>query len=333
MTKNDNPVSLLTVSPSPHIRGKDTTATIMMDVLIALTPAAIWGIYIFGARALWLILCCVLTCMVSEGVTQKLLRRTVTVSDCSAAVTGLLLALNLPVTMPLWMAMLGSVFAIVVVKQLFGGIGKNFMNPALAGRVFLTLSFAGHMTKFTPAYDRILFSTADVVASATPLASLKAGVLPEASLLDVFLGRTSGCIGEVSTLMLLLGGIYLLVRKVISWRIPVAYLGTVALLSFAFARTDGARLTVMLYELCTGGLMLAAIFMATDYVTSPVTKRGKLVFGIGCGALTVFIRTFGGYPEGVSFSILIMNALVWYLDAAFRPRVFGKKKGKVARHG
>lgn len=333
MNQTNRDKTLLTVSPSPHLRAKDTTASIMTDVLIALSPAAVWGVYIFGTRALWMILVCMVSAMVAEGVTQKLLHREVTVSDLSAAVTGLLLAMNLPVTLPLWQAVIGTIFAITVVKQLFGGIGKNFMNPALAGRAFLMLSFAGNMTRFTAAYDRIWFSTADAVATATPLASLKNGVLPEAGLLDLFLGRTGGCIGEVSSMLLLAGGIYLLAKRVISWRIPVSYLGTVAVLSFFICRADGARLEVMLCELLSGGLMLGAFFMATDYVTSPVTKGGKLVFGVGCGALTVLIRTFGGYPEGVSFSILIMNALVWYLDAAFRPRVFGKKKGKVAKNG
>lgn len=324
---------LLTVSPSPHIRGKDTTSSVMMDVLIALAPTSVWGIYVFGTRALWMILVCVLTCVLSEGITQLLWHRTVTTGDLSAAVTGLLLALCLPVAMPLWQAALGCVFAIVLVKQVFGGIGKNFMNPALAGRAFLMLAFASNMTRFTPAYDRLWFSAADAVASATPLASLKQGVLPEATLFDLLLGRTGGCIGEVSALLLLVGGIYLLAKRILSWHIPVAYLGTVALLSLLVCRADAARLTVMAYELLSGGLMLGALFMATDYVTSPVTKGGKLVFGVGCGALTVLIRTFGGYPEGVSFAILIMNALVWYLDSAFRPRVFGKQKGKVTGNG
>ncbi len=335
MNQSNTPKTLLSVSPSPHLRGKDTTGSIMMDVIIALCPAAVWGVYVFGTRALWMIAVCVLSCVGAELVTQLMLRRTVTVGDLSAVVTGLLLAMNLPVTLPLWQAAIGSVFAIVLVKQVFGGIGKNFMNPALAGRAFLMLAFAGNMTRFTAAYDRLWFSAADAVATATPLASLKSGVLPEASLIDVLLGRTGGCIGEVSAVLLLAGGIYLLAKKVISWHIPVTYLGTVALLSFVICRADGARWEVMLYELLTGGLVLGALFMATDYVTSPVTKWGKIVFGIGCGALTVLIRTFGGYPEGVSFSILIMNALVWYLDSAFRPRVFGKskKKGKVADHG
>lgn len=328
MKQSDQQKALLSVSPSPHLRGKDTTGSIMMDVIIALAPAAVWGVYVFGTRALLMIAVCILTCVLAELVTQLLLRRTVTIGDLSAVVTGLLLAMNLPVTLPLWQAALGCVFAIVLVKQIFGGIGKNFMNPALAGRAFLMLAFAGNMTKFTPAYDRLWLSASDAVATATPLASLKGGVLPEATLLDVLLGRTGGCIGEVSAVLLLAGGIYLLVKKVISWHIPATYLGTVAVLSFVICRADGARLEVMLYELLTGGLMLGALFMATDYVTSPVTKWGKVVFGIGCGALTVLIRTFGGYPEGVSFSILIMNALVWYLDSAFRPRVFGKSKRK-----
>lgn len=333
MNQQQSEKQLLTVSPSPHIRGKDTTASIMMDVLISLSPTAVWGIYVFGTRALWLMLVCVLTCMLSEGITQKILHREVTTGDLSAAVTGLLLALCLPVTMPLWQAAIGCVFAIVLVKQIFGGIGKNFMNPALSGRAFLMLAFASSMTCFTPAYTRFWFSASDAVASATPLVSLKAGTLPEATLLDMLLGRTGGCIGEVSALLLLLGGVYLLAKRIICWHIPVTYLGTVALLSLLICRADASRLAVMAYELLSGGLLLGAFFMATDYVTSPVTKGGKIVFGVGCGALTVLIRTFGGYPEGVSFAILIMNALVWYLDSAFRPRVFGTQKGKVARNG
>lgn len=324
--------ALLTVSPSPHLRARDTTATLMLDVLIALLPANIWGIYVFGTRALWQILICTAVAILTEGLWELFLHREITVNDGSAAVTGVLLAMNLPVSLPLWMGALGAVFAVLVVKQLFGGIGKNIMNPALSARVFLCLSFTGSMTRFPAAYDRLWFSAADCVASATPLASLKAGRLPEASLLDVLFGRTGGCIGEVSAFLLLIGGIYLICRKVISWRIPVSYLGTVALLALLFPRVPDARLSCVVYELCSGGLFLGAFFMATDYVTSPVTKGGRIVFGIGCGALTVFIRTFGGYPEGVSFSILIMNSLVWYLDRAFRPRVFGTSrtgKGKV----
>ena len=324
---------LLTVSPSPHIRGRDTTASIMFEVLIALTPATVWGIYVFGTRALLTVLVCMATAILTEGLLELLLHRKVTVNDGSAAVTGLLLAMCLPVTLPLWQAALGAMFAIAVVKQLFGGIGKNFMNPALAGRAFLMLAFTANMTHFTAAYDRVWLSAADCVASATPLAPLKQGLLPEATLTDLFLGKTGGCIGEVSAALLLAGGIYLLLRRVITWHIPVAYLATVTLLSLIFPRIAGAPLQSVAAELCTGGLMLGAFFMATDYVTSPVTRGGKLVFGIGCGALAVFIRYFGGYPEGVSFAILIMNSLVWYLDRAFRPRVYGKGKQGGASRG
>lgn len=332
MNQESKSGSLLTVSPSPHIRAKDTTSGIMMDVIIALAPAAVWGVYVFGTRALLMIAVCMISAVLSEALTQKILHRPVTVGDMSAAVTGLLLALNLPVAFPLWQAALGSVIAIVLVKQIFGGIGKNFMNPALTARVFLMLSFASSLSQYTAAYDRVWLSAADAVATATPLASLKEGLLPDLDLIELFLGRTGGCIGEVSTLMLLIGGAYLLIKRVISWHIPVTYLGTVAVLSLLVCRAEGPCLTVMLYELCSGGVVLGALFMATDYVTSPVTRGGRIVFGIGCGALTVLIRTFGAYPEGVSFAILIMNALVWYLDAAFRPRPFGKRKGKVKSH-
>lgn len=317
---------LLTVCPSPHIKHKDTTATIMRDVLIALTPALLWGTYVFGSRALTLVLFCVACSVGFEALTQKLLHRPITVGDLSAAVTGLLLGLNLPATAPYWMAMIGCAFAIVLVKQLFGGIGKNFMNPALAARVFL-FAWPTQMTSFPAPFDRLPFwsfrAAADAVASATPLKSLRAGELGDVSLLDLFLGRCGGCIGEISALLLALGGIYLICRKVITWHIPVAFLGTVALLSLVSAPADMNAFTYMAASLFSGGLFLGAIFMATDYVTSPVTARGRLIFGVGCGLITVFIRRFGGYAEGVSFSILIMNSLVWYIDKFTRPRVFG----------
>lgn len=326
--KTNEEKQLLTVSPSPHLRRGDTTASVMLDVLVALVPALIWGTYVFGTRALLLVAVCVLSCVLTEALTQRILHRPVTVGDLSAAVTGMLIGMNLPVTLPVPMAVVGSVFAIVIVKQIFGGIGKNFVNPALAARAFLMLAFSTAMTSFSAPYERLWFSLpeAELVSSATPLAALKVGALPDASLFDTFLGRTGGCIGEVSTLMLLIGAAYLLIKRVISWRIPVAYLGTVAVLSLVFCRADAPRVSVMLYELCSGGLMLAAFFMATDYVTSPVTRGGRVLFGIGCGALTVLFRRYGGYLEGASFAILIMNALVWYLDAAFRPRAFGKQR-------
>lgn len=319
------PPELLTVSPSPHARRAVTTSGVMLDVLIALIPATVWGIYMFGLRAALVVLTCVVSSVLFELITQLLLRRTVTISDCSAAVTGLLLGLNLSPAVPLYVPVVGSAFAIIVVKQLFGGIGKNVMNPALAARVFLMLAWTGQMTVFPAAYDRVPLGV-DAVASATPLVALKQGVLPQASLVDLFFGRVGGCIGEISVLMLLIGGIYLLARRVIKWHIPVAFLGTVALLTFLFPQGDIPRLTFMLTSLCGGGLMLGAFFMATDYVTSPVTPIGRLIYGAGCGVLVVFLRYFSGYNEGVSFAILIMNALVWYLDMLTKPRVFGKAR-------
>ncbi len=319
---------LLTVSPSPHARFGNTTASVMKDVLIALCPATIWGIYIYGIRAALIILLCVVACVGFEALAQVIRKTTVTISDCSAAVTGLLLGLNLSPTVPLYVPIIGSAFAIIVVKQIFGGLGKNIMNPALAARVFLMMTWTNSMTSFPAAYDRVFIgSPADAVASATPLVALKNGALPEGvTLADLFFGTIGGCIGEISVLMLLIGGIYLLVRKIITWHIPVAFLGTVAILTFLFPLGDMPRVEFMTASLCSGGLMLGALFMATDYVTSPVTSRGRLIYGVGCGALVVFLRYFSGYNEGVSFAILIMNALVWYLDMATRPRVFGKKR-------
>ena len=318
---------LLTVSPSPHLRNSDSTRTVMTEVIIALIPALVWGIITFGLRALTVTIISVVACVGFEALAQLALRRPITVSDMSAALTGLFIALNMPVSAPLWIPVVASFFAVVVVKQVFGGIGKNIVNPAMAARVFVMLSWAGQMTKFTAAGARYPFfgdvaGGYDAVATATPLAALKSGNVPEASLFDMFTGKIGGCIGEVSTLLLLLGGIYLLVRRIISWHIPVAYLGTVAVLTYAFPKT-GDAVSFMLYELMAGGLVLGAFFMATDYTTSPISPVGRIVYGIGCGALTVLIRYFGGYPEGTSFAILIMNLLVWYLDSAFKPRWFG----------
>lgn len=317
---------LLTVSPSPHIRTEDTTRSIMVDVCIALMPALIWSIFVFGFRALTLTLVSVVFAVLSEFAYQKLMRRQVTISDFSAVVTGILIAFNLPVAVPLWMPAIGAVFAIIVVKQLFGGIGKNFVNPALAARVFL-LAWPSHMSAFTAPGEKlspfaISVSTADTVASATPLASLKAGTIPSTSLFDMIIGYESGCIGEVSALLLTAGFVYLLYRKVITWHIPVAYIGTVLALTVLFSK-NSLTYEFSLSELFSGGLFLGAIFMATDYTTSPVTVTGRVIYGIGCGLLTVFIRYFGGYPEGVSFSILIMNLLVWYLDRYTKPLKFG----------
>lgn len=318
--------ALLTVSPSPHERRHTTTASVMKDVLIALLPATIWGVYQFGIRAALIVLISVASAVLFEMLTQIVLHRTVTIADCSAAVTGLLLALNLSPAVPLYVPAVGAAFAIIVVKQLFGGIGKNVMNPALAARVFLMLAWTTDMTVFPAAGDRVSLGV-DAVASATPLVALKGGEV-SVDLFDLFLGRVGGCIGEISVLMLLIGGAYLLIRRVISWHVPVAFLGTVALITFLFPLGGADRLEFMVASLCSGGVVLGAFFMATDYVTCPVTSLGRIIFGVGCGAIAVFLRYFSGYNEGVSFAILIMNAFVWYLDMATKPRVFGKKRGK-----
>jgi len=321
------PPELLTVCPSPHIKHKDTTATVMRDVLIALTPALLWACYVFGTRALSVTAVCVASCVFFEWLVQKLWHRPITVGDLSAAVTGMLLGFNLPVSVPYWMCIVGSAFAIIIVKQLFGGIGKNFMNPALAARVFL-FSWPSQISTFPAPFERVHLwewsvKDVDAIASATPLNLIRAGHASDVSLLDLFLGNVGGCIGEISALLLILGGAYLLCRRVITWHIPVAYLGTVALISLCIPPYGVSGIEYAAIQLCSGGLMLGAIFMATDYVTSPITSRGRLIFGVGCGLITVLIRRFGGYVEGVSFSILIMNALVWYIDQFTRPRVFG----------
>lgn len=330
---------LLTVSPSPHLRTEDTTRSVMIDVCVALMPALIWGIYIFGLRALTVTLVSVIFAVLSEFLWEKLMKKPLTVTDFSAVVTGILLAMNLPVSVPLWMPAIGAVFAIIVVKQLFGGIGKNFVNPALAARVFL-FAWPSHMgaeaftapgTKLSP--FAISIPSVDVVSSATPLAALKTGGTPNISMFDMILGNEAGCIGEVSALLLTAGFIYLLVRKVITWRIPVVYIGTVAVVTFLVSKTS-LPFVFAGQEIFSGGLFLGAIFMATDYTTSPITEKGRTIYAVGCGLLTVFIRYFGGYAEGVSFSILIMNLLVWYLDRYTKPVRFGGasdgKSGKKA---
>ncbi|RHO56511.1 RnfABCDGE type electron transport complex subunit D [Ruminococcaceae bacterium AM07-15] len=315
-------LSKLTVSSSPHIRHEDNTRQIMVDVIIALMPALAIAIYVFGPRALTLTAVSAAGCLFFEWLYQRLMKKPVTVGDCSALVTGILLAYCLPVSSPMWMVLIGDAFAIIVVKQLYGGIGKNFMNPALSARAFL-MSFPVIMTTWPAIRTKLpLFATPDVVSSATPLASLKQGMMPNASLTDLALGMVGGSMGEISALALLAGGLYLISRKVITFHTPVAYLGTVALLCFLFPHGNG-RVEFMLAELCSGGLMLGAIFMATDYSTSPVTKKGQVVFGIGCGLLTVFIRFFGNMPEGVSYSILVMNATVFLIEKVTRPRKYG----------
>ncbi len=326
------PPDLFTVSPAPHLRHRDTTSTIMLDVIIALIPALAWGVYVFGFRALLVCIIASGSCVLFEYASQRMLKRPVTVHDYSALLTGLLLGMNLPATAPAWLVIAGSAFAIIVVKQVFGGLGKNVFNPALASRVFLSLAWPAEMTTFTSPFNRLFLSSADALSAATPLADLKGGIQPDASLLDLFLGRCGGTIGEVSAIMLLLGGAYLLVRRVITWHIPASYIGTVALLALVFPRIGSAsRLDSMLYEVLAGGLIIGAFFMATDYVTSPSTRGGRLIFGAGAGLIVVFIRYFGGYPEGVSFSILIMNSLVWYIERVTKPRAFGGVRRNVRK--
>ena len=308
----------LTVASSPHIRGDFRTSRLMLDVVLALLPALVAGIWVLGIRALYVTLASVAAAVVSEWLFQLALRRRNTLPDCSALVTGLLLGMTLPASCPIWVAAIGSVFAIVVAKLLCGGLGQNVFNPALAGRAFLLLVFPVALTRY---------ETVDGVSSATPLHHMVMPALPEESILDMFFGNCPGSIGELSALALLLGGVYLVVRKVISARIPLAYLGTVAVLTLVFHKTDDA-ISWMLYSLFSGGLMLGAIFMATDYATSPVTAKGQILYGIGCGVLTVVFRYFGLYPEGVSYAILLMNACVWTIDRYTAPRRFGMKGGK-----
>lgn len=324
-----------TVASSPHITSGDSVRGAMLDVMIALVPSLGVSTYFFGPRVLIMTLVCMIACVVFEFLYRLLMKKSQSIGDLSACVTGMLLAMCLPANAPYWMALVGCFFAIVVVKQLYGGIGKNFMNPALAGRVFL-FSFPALMNTWVSAGTDFwigLGSTADAVTAATPMASLHQGILPNFSLIEMFVGAHGGSFGEVSAAALILGGIYLVLRKVISLRIPLWYIGTVAVLTFLFPLGGNAPLEWMLYNLLGGGLLLGAIFMATDYVTSPVTPRGQIFFAIGCGGLTVFLRYFGVYPEGVSFAILIMNAFVWLLDKAGMPHRFGtphfwnKKKG------
>ncbi|MBQ6851584.1 MAG: RnfABCDGE type electron transport complex subunit D [Oscillospiraceae bacterium] len=322
----------LTISSSPHIHSKMTTQTIMRDVLIALAPALLGSVYFFGFRALMVTLISVAACVFFEWAYCKVMKVHCKVYDLSAIVTGVLLAFVCPVTVPYWCIIIGDFFAIVVVKQLFGGLGRNIVNPALAARAFMfswpVIMNTWVKVGFSNAAG--IFSTADAVTAATPLASMHQGQLPSEGLLDLFLGNVGGCIGETSALLLLVGFIYLLVRKVVSLRIPAAFLGTVAVLSLLFPMGND-RLTWCAAQLCAGGVMLGALFMATDYVTSPVTKLGQVIFGIGCGVLTVVIRYFGGYNEGVSYAILVMNCCVVLLDRIGRPKKFGTPKKEVAK--
>ena len=327
----DNKMTL-TLSPSPHVKHKNTTQVVMRDVLIALAPAFVWSIVIYGWMSAVLTALSVALCVFYEFAYQKLTKKPITVSDCSAAITGVLIAFNLPVTTAPWVLIFGCFFAIVIVKQLFGGIGKNIVNPAIAARIFMFVSWPGQLSHFPNGYYNP-FVSADAVTSATPLTALKGGEVPETSILESFLGQTGGSLGEISALLLIIGGIYLLVRRVITWHIPVSFIATVAVFAFFFPQAELSGIESMGYHVFSGGLMLGAIFMATDYTTSPVTPVGRLIFGCGCGLLTVLIRFLGAYPEGASFAIMIMNCLVWYIDRVTMPRVFGQRKEKAPKEG
>ena len=307
----------LIASSSPHIRDAESTQSIMLDVIIALLPALVASIFYFGYNSLILVVVSVLSAVITEYACQKFMKRPITITDLSAVVTGILLAFNLPSTAPWWVAAIGSAFAIALVKQIFGGLGFNFMNPALAGRAFLVASYSSHLT------GGFVDPAIDAVAKATPLAILKgtsSGQLP--SIGDMLLGGIPGVLGETSAILILLGGIYLIYRGTIKWIIPVCYVGTVAVIAMF---TDGAAMVP--YHVLGGGLMLGAFFMATDYATSPITDKGKIIYAIGAGVLTMFIRKVGGYPEGVSYSILLMNIVTPLLNKYIVPNVFGVAGG------
>ena len=337
----------LSVASSPHASSPVGTKNLMRDVLIALIPALAMGIYVFGPRALTMTLVSVVFCEIFEWLYCKIMHKPIPCGDLSAAITGVLLVFVCPVTLPYWTIIIGDAFAIIVVKQLFGGLGTNFLNPALGGRAFLMLCYPVPMTTWVlpgKANWASIVSAADAVTGSTPLANdfMKKGLLPDGvSLSDMFIGNIGGCVGEISAIALLIGGIYMLAKGIIRIRIPAAYIITVAVLSLIFPRSHEVnRFVWMLYEVFGGGLFLGAFFMATDYVTSPNTPKGEVIFGIGAGLLVVFIRRFGGYPEGVCYSILIMNICVWLIDKATLPHRFGvsaemrkaeKEKAKAAK--
>ncbi|HBT49253.1 MAG: Electron transport complex, RnfABCDGE type, D subunit [Caldanaerobacter subterraneus] len=306
----------LLVSSSPHIRSNETVQRIMLDVVIALTPAMIGSVYFFGLNALKLILISVASSVLFEALIQKLFKKPITITDFSAVITGILIAFNLPASAPWWLPVIGSAFAIIVVKQLFGGLGANFMNPALAARAMLMASWPVHMTNYTG-------TRPDVVTSATPLSIMKYGTGAELpTLRDMFIGNIPGVIGETSALLLLIGAAYLIIRKVIDWKIPVFYIGT----TFIMLLLLGVEPKLLPYHILGGGLILGAFYMATDYSSSPVTPLGRIIFAVGAGILTAIIRVKGAYPEGVSYSILLMNVATPLIEKFTKPKVFGKVK-------
>ena len=322
-------------APSPHIASNETVGGMMADVMVALIPSLGVSTYFFGPRVLIMTAIAMISCVFFEFLYHLALKKSQPIGDLSACVTGMLLAMCLPVTAPYWIAIVGAFFAIVVVKQLYGGLGKNFMNPALASRVFL-FSFPALMSSWTAAGTDFwpgFGVNVDATTAATPMASLHQGLIPNYSLQEMLIGSHSGSLGEVSSIALILGGIYLICRKVIPPRIPLCFLGTVAVLTYLFPLNGNDPLEWMLYNLLGGGLLLGAFFMATDHVTSPITPVGQILFAVGCGALTVFLRYFGVYPEGVSFAILIMNAFVRLLDKVGMPHRFGKPRFQNKRKG
>ncbi len=311
------------LSSSPHVKQKDKISGIMLDVIIALVPAMFAGVYFFGLRALAVIVTSVASCVLSEYLYMRITKKSNTVKDLSAAVTGVLLALCLPPAIPLWMVVIGGAFAIIIVKQLYGGLGKNFMNPALAARCFMMVAWAGAMTTFPEPF------MPDSITSATPLAILKGtstGIIP--SFAAEFLGNRSGCIGETSALALIIGFLYLLIKRVVDWRIPVTYIASFALLMYFFGINPTAlsQEDFVLLHILSGGLLIGAFFMATDYVTTPNTNLGMVIFGLGCGFLTFAIRRFGGYPEGASFAIILMNVATPIIERFTIPKTFGEVK-------
>lgn len=307
------------MSSSPHLHTNVTTRKIMLDVIIALMPAAVLGVFFFGFYAAAVILTAVAASLASEWAFNKIMKKQNTTGDLSAVVTGLLIALNMPPRIPLYMVVIGSAFAIIIVKQMFGGLGKNFVNPALAARCFMLIAWTGAMTTFHQPLS-------DAVSSATPLAIMKEGANGLPTLLQCFIGFKAGTIGEISGLALIIGFAYLLIKRVVSVKIPFAYIASFAVLTFLFGNR-AMSVEYTLYQIFTGGLLLGAFFMATDYVTTPTTSKGMVIFGIGCGALTFLIRRFGGYPEGVSFSILLMNLASPLIERYTIPKSFGNRGG------
>ncbi|MGN1318628.1 MAG: RnfABCDGE type electron transport complex subunit D [Lachnospirales bacterium] len=324
----------LMVSSTPHIRSKETIQSVMRDVVIALVPAAVAGIFFFGVGAAIVIAMCILSCVFFETLFNKIAKKENTIKDLSAVVTGLLLAMNLPAyslsehpIAAFVIPIVGSFFAIIIAKQLFGGLGQNFINPALAGRAFLVASYPT-LTTGSIFHPTRLMEGVDAATYATPLAQIKAGNIPDSSIMDCLVGNIGGTIGETCAILLILGGLYLIYKKVISWRIPVCYIATVFIFTYLLKAVgiESAAMREPFYELFTGGLMLGAFFMATDYASSPVTPTGQLIMGFGCGFITTLIRVFGGYPEGVSYSILLMNLCVPLIDRFTSPKKFGYVK-------